>query len=343
MIKKKLIIALTATLLIGNSVISTTTFADANKNELQTIAENQTQEYPNNIFIRGIQVQSHIYHGGYIKFDVSDPENKKLKTSDMLGVEYIIHPYFGNNTYFSIKLYNPYGNLKASVDLKGNDKLSKLNQINNVGFEYGDYLKISVAQQNVLRINGNILNNQSYSGDVIPNWVLKQNHYEITEKGLKLVYENGQVSDIQQGYWKNTSAGPALILDAKFKLGDKIFDSTYSQTLLIKNAKGEVVREISGVSIDKFSENPNNLNGAEFTLTKKQIQGLPIGEYTFVLRINKDAQKVADINLVQNEDNDLSTNINDTKPFTMGTRVYTFKTENSRTGLVKLEIKSASF
>lgn len=343
MIKKKLIIALAATLLIGNSVISTTTFADTNKNEIQTISENKTQKYTNDIFIRGIEVQGHRYHGGYIKFDVSDPENKKFKVSDMLGFQYAIHPYFGNNTYFSVNLYDPYGKLKASVDLKGNDRLDKLNQINNVGFNYGDYLKINVAQLNTLRINGTILNNKKYEGNVIPRWVLEQNHYEITEKGLKLVYETGGVSDIQQGYWKNTSAGPAFILDAKFKAGNRTFDSTYSQTLLIRNEKGETVREITGVSTDKFSEDPNNLNGAEFTLNKKQIQGLPTGEYTFVLRINKNGQKVTDIAIVQNEDNDLSTNINDTKPFTMGTKVYTFKTENSRTGLVKLEIKSDSF
>ena len=343
--KKKLIIALAATLILGQASFTTQAFATTNKNTVQTISENQKQVYKNRIFVRGIDIQSHAYHGAYIDFDVTDPQNKKLVVNDMKGEQYAIHPNFRD--YFSVKLYDAYGNLKKEVSLHGWDNLSKLNELNDTPFEYGDYLKFTHAEpKNRLTVSGSVIG--GFSDPKLYPWVLQQYHHEITEEGLKLVYETGGVSTVQESYWDDTYDNSTFALNTKFGIKQNTFDSSYSEKLLIKDKDGKVVQEVDGYSLNWYSEDPNNYNGAQYILNKSVFENLKEGKYTFVTRVMKDGKKVTDIALTQNENTNplaryiVNRNINDNGTQTIGDKTYTFKTEYSRTGQVFLEVKNIS-
>lgn len=347
--KKKLIIALATVLIVGQATVSTTVFAESNKKSVETISETQKQEYPNKITVRGLGLEGHAYRGADIGLNT---ETKKFEVSGMSGTAYRIHYRFGDNKYFTLKLYDAYGNLKKELDLKGVDKVNKLNELNDVSFEYGDFIRLYHAEsKDRLGITGDMVH-RLYP--TLYKWVLEQNIYQITEAGLKEVYdyEGRRISDAKESYWDDTYDNSTFTLNAKFGIIEpnktsKTFDSSYNSTLVIKKDGSEVVKT-PGYALNWFSEDPNNYNGAQFVLTKDVFEHLDEGKYTFVTRIEKDGRTIANIDLVQNENRNpfsryvVNTNINDNGTQIIGDKAYTFTTEYSRTGQITLEVKNVN-
>ena len=348
--KKKLVLLLAATLLVGTSSLTTPVHAAINTNQIETASEKAAAQYPSRIFFKAMDIQNLPYHGAFIDFDISDPKNKKIVISDMLGGSLGVNTSIaGRAEYFSFKLYDPYGNLKKDVSLIGYDKLEKLNVLNDTPFDYGDYFKLSDVFSS--RIDGTLLNNPY---PFFTSVILNNNHFTITEKGLKLVPDSEVAtgsSEVKESYWDDTydETYPNtnfFTLNAKFDYNYQEFDQSYSETLLVKKQDGTVVKEIAGTSVPWYSTGLSSYNGSQFLFNKGVLQDLEEGTYSFSMKLLKDGSEIATMDLVQNETQNLLSryvvhkNINDTGSKTLDNKTYTFKTSNGRTGNVLLEVKN---
>lgn len=359
--KNKIILTLATILIASQPIVNGLAFAETKTQETTTISQNVQKDYKNKIDFRGIDVQGHIYHGGQIQFDVSDPDNKKINVTDVRGYQYATHPYFGNDTYMSVTLSDAYGNVKKSVDVKGNDRIDKMCELTGTTFEYGDYLKITHKEApSRLKIDGSVINDFSY--DHIPTWVLDQYHYRITEEGLQLVWDSVLNAEVKESYWDDTYDNSTFALNAKFAFDNQRISKEYNEKLLIKNSNGEVVKEIDGTSLNWFSQDANIYDSAQFILNKDILENLEAGTYSFTLQVLKNGNVQTNIDLLQNEntkpfapiirpntisENDrvslrynVHKNINENEEKTIGNKSYKFKTTHSKTGKVLLEVKN---
>lgn len=359
--KNKIILTLATILIASQPIVNGLAFAETKTQETTTISQNVQKDYNNKINFRGIEVQGHIYHGGQIQFDVSDPTNKKINVTDVRGSQYPTHPYFGNDTYMSVTLSDAYGNVKKSVDVKGNDRIDKMCELTGTTFEYGDYLKITHREApSRLKIDGKVINDFSY--DHIPTWVLNQYHYRITEKGLQLVWDSVLNAEVKQSYWDDTLDNSTFTLNAKFAFDNQKISNEYSEKLLIKDSNGNEVGKIDGKSLNWFSEDADIYNSAQFILKKDILENLKEGTYSFTLQVLKNGKVQTNIDLLQNENTkpvnpiirpnaisehdkislryNVYKNINDTEEKIIGNKSYKFKTTDSKTGNVLLEVKN---
>ncbi len=135
----------------------------------------------NEIQIRGRGLEAHKYRGFNVNFNTS---TMKLDVNGMLADSYQIHELLPNDVYTEIKLYDKEGSLKSEFSMKGKDLVRKALEINNMSFEFGDFIEVYHIQHTNY-VTGNIKNKT-------PG---KRNTYLITETGLE------QVSEIQ---YKNT-------------------------------------------------------------------------------------------------------------------------------------------
>lgn len=361
--KNKIILTLATVLIASQPIFNGLAFAETKTQETTTISQNVQKDYKNKIDFRGIDVQGHIYHGGQIQFDVSDPDNKKINVTDVRGYQYATHPYFGNDTYMSVTLSDAYGNVKKSVDVKGNDRIDKMCELTGTTFEYGDYLKITHKEApSRLKIEGSVINDFSY--DHIPTWVLNQYHYRITEEGLQLVWDSVLNAEVKESYWDDTLGNSTFALNAKFAFDNQKISKEYNEKLLIKDSNGTVVREIDGTSLNWFSEDADIYNSAQFILNKDILESLEEGTYSFTLQVLKNGNVQTNIDLLQNENTkpfapiirpntisehdrvslryNVHKNINETEEKTIGNKSYKFKTTHSKTGNVLLEVKKST-
>lgn len=349
--KKKLVLLLAATLLVGSSAIATPTSAAINTNKIETTSEKIAVKYPSRIFVNAMDVHNLEYHGAYIDFDITNPRNKKIVINGMLGGSLGVDTSIaGRNMFFSLKLYSSQGELKKEVSLTGYDKLEKLNEINNTTFNYGDYLKLAFGTPRAFRIDGTLLNN---SYPFFTSVVLNNNRFKITENGLKLVPDSATPvasSEVKECYWDNTTLPNTTLftLNAKFGYNDQEFDRTYKQTLLLKKEDGTVVEEITGTSVPWYSIDLNSYNGSQFLFREELLEDLEDGIYSLSMKLEKNNKEIFTTDLVQNgPENSLNKyvvhkNINDTGSKTLHGKTYEFKTDNGRTGNVLLEVKNSS-
>ena len=128
--------------------------------------------YPNVIKVLGLPVQGHKNpHGFHIEFDT---ENQKLKITNVYGIQYGMNSNFGSNDYIKIELIGENGQVKETLDLKGNIETRKALDLNGVDFKYRDTIKIH-HEEGVDRYEVTNLEGQTGRTDY---------EYKITAKGL---------------------------------------------------------------------------------------------------------------------------------------------------------------
>lgn len=126
-----------------------------------------------------------------IRFKINfDPVNMKITVTERDGKIFT----FSNEEYFKFILHSSNGEVKQQVIMTGRDRSDseKLNAIDNISFEFGDYISVWHAESNnMLYIGGQVADvdtpnqNHDYSNGV-PNEVLAR-RFRITSEGLTLV------------------------------------------------------------------------------------------------------------------------------------------------------------
>ena len=143
------------------------------------------EEYPNTIEIHGKNYE----HSGdlkdKIKFNVI---TKKLEVTPTLSNNAngnnFLHTNYGNNEYFSIKIFDANGKIKLNKTFLGVSTTQEVaNVLNNFQFDYGYIIKMFHAEPNRLKFTGEVINgaiSQSEIGSKNSSWFL-----EITPFGLR--------------------------------------------------------------------------------------------------------------------------------------------------------------
>ncbi|MPQ43300.1 immunoglobulin-like domain-containing protein, partial [Clostridium tarantellae] len=128
--------------------------------------------------------------GNYEKFKIEFEElEKKLKIKDVRNSP--IHVYFHNRRYFTFHLLDKNYREKVKITLNGNDlgTSSKLNQLENFKYEYGDIIKLEHAEPGRLKITGDIIDKRENYLDGVGNRDNIDNvYFQITANGLKSIY-----------------------------------------------------------------------------------------------------------------------------------------------------------
>ena len=242
--KKKLVIILAATLLVGNAKIATTALAATNTKQLENYSKEITKEYPSKFYFGVPTSEGESPRNSYISFDVSDPNHKTINLTNIIEGDKPIAPEYWYR-YFSLNLYDPYGNLKKTVAVKGTDSLNTLaERLNGTEFKYGDFLTFTHQESDkYFKVDG--VFQDKFFDDFIPRWVLSNYQFKITEAGLKLDPMYVHVAEVKESYWDDTYDEKFpnhrfFTLNVKFGvdldgLDIDNFDETFKQTLLVKD------------------------------------------------------------------------------------------------------------
>ncbi|MPQ43054.1 immunoglobulin-like domain-containing protein [Clostridium tarantellae] len=174
--KKKKLIALVISAILG-----------INQNIAIVLAEEKEEKkLKNNI----IHVNGLAQYSNSNKFDITfDEGNKEFRVINQRDI--VIQPYFKENKYFQIQIFNKLGIEKLNVNIVGVDKgnSDKLNILNGFKYEYGDIIKLWYAEPGRDSIDGNIIEAKEDYSDKIQNRDYIDNVvFEITENGLKSIY-----------------------------------------------------------------------------------------------------------------------------------------------------------
>ncbi|MGL5244553.1 MAG: immunoglobulin-like domain-containing protein, partial [Sarcina sp.] len=109
----------------------------------------------------------------------------------------VMHYVLKNHEYFSIQILDKNMKEKLNISLKGGEKPTsyKLNNLENLKYEYGDFIKIYHKEpRGRLKIDGEIIDGKENYADGINNInnvdEVRNMAFQITENGLKYIYNN---------------------------------------------------------------------------------------------------------------------------------------------------------
>lgn len=153
----------------------------------------------------GIVFQGNVYGQGHtvrdaftLKFNIN---TKKLEVTN--GDPNVIFRYGNNNAvYHKIYIYNNEGQLKTTrpIELRGNEKFdsNSTQQLNQISFDYGDYIKLEPEHAIRIKITGPVRNQlEDYTDGGNYEDDFKKTRFYITEEGLKSVLEPKEINENQ--------------------------------------------------------------------------------------------------------------------------------------------------
>lgn len=153
----------------------------------------------------GIVFQGNVYGQGHtvgdaftLKFNIN---TKKLEVTN--GDPNVIFRYGNDNAvYHKIYIYNNEGQLKTTqpIQLRGNEKFdsNSTQQLNQISFDYGDYIKLEPEHAIRIKITGPVRNQlEDYTDGGNYEDDFKKTRFYITEEGLKSVLEPKEINENQ--------------------------------------------------------------------------------------------------------------------------------------------------
>ena len=157
------------------------------------------------IIRNGIVFQGNVYGQGHtvgdaftLKFNIN---TKKLEVTN--GDPNVIFRYGNNNAvYHKIYIYNNEGQLKTTqpIQLRGNEKFdsNSTQQLNQISFDYGDYIKLEPEHAIRIKITGPVRNQlEDYTDGGNYEDDFKKTRFYITEEGLKSQLEPKEINGNQ--------------------------------------------------------------------------------------------------------------------------------------------------
>lgn len=157
------------------------------------------------IIRNGIVFQGNVYGQGHtvrdaftLKFNIN---TKKLEVTN--GDPNVIFRYGNNNAvYHKIYIYNNNGQLKTTqpIELRGNEKFdsNSTQQLNQISFDYGDYIKLEPEHAIRIKITGPVRNQlEDYTDGGNYEDDFKKTRFYITEEGLKSQLEPKEINENQ--------------------------------------------------------------------------------------------------------------------------------------------------
>jgi hypothetical protein len=124
-------------LTVGYSEIQAQTVPQTKMIQSNGKQEDPEQTHTNRISLKGLNGRL-----GDIDFDF---ENKCIRI-DNLSNWSTIHSYYGEETFYKIRILDHSLKEKYSLTLKGNDPMSKLNEFNNFNYEDRDYIELYAVE-----------------------------------------------------------------------------------------------------------------------------------------------------------------------------------------------------
>lgn len=153
----------------------------------------------------GIVFQGNVYGQGHtvgdaftLKFNIN---TKKLEVTN--GDPNVIFRYGNDNAvYYKIYIYNNNGQLKTTqpIQLRGNEKFdsNSTQQLNQISFDYGDYIKLEPEHAIRIKITGPVRNQlEDYTDGGNYEDDFKKTRFYITEEGLKSQLEPKEINENQ--------------------------------------------------------------------------------------------------------------------------------------------------
>lgn len=157
------------------------------------------------IIRNGIVFQGNVYGQGHtvrdaftLKFNIN---TKKLEVTN--GDPNVIFRYGNNNAvYYKIYIYNNNGQLKTTqpIQLRGDERFysNSTKQLNEISFDYGDYIKLEPEHAIRIKITGPVRNQlEDYTDGGNYEDDFKKTRFYITEEGLKSVLEPKEINGNQ--------------------------------------------------------------------------------------------------------------------------------------------------
>lgn len=263
----------TETSTTGETTTSTETSQLEKANETPVTETQATTEYPQEILFKGIGISGNL-NKAKLKFDPTTYD----VTPEILVGGYPWHSYF-SGTYYKITVYKKgavLGDTGTVVfEVKGTDtvKLSQMTQIESFDFDKGDMLQIWSAEAKfnflglpVIASDG--IGTIDYSKNVVSKEKFENSVYEITDKGLKEIYNKAPVASGQeiplyslygQGDWSDGELDSAAI---------------YSDMVFMDDRDENGVYQSNGYQIGE------KLGSINYTITNKPTDNIASGIWT---------------------------------------------------------------
>ena len=234
-----------------------------------------------------------------------------------------INPELGDNPAFKIRIYDGSGQVRTTIELNGSDtgESTKLDELNEVEFRYGDTIRVWSADTKFLRITGNINKD-----------IQKENEAEQTEFE-SVNYEDG--TD-KQDYFNNVAFKTAESgLTAYYNKAPEIKISSLIDENKLNLLFGEEVNLLNGVTVsdDRDTLNPDNIEITGEELVNKN----EIGSYKVTYKLTdtwgRSTSKDVTVNVISNmKNNEIevygeTTNNQSEHKFTLKFNIYTNKFE----------------
>lgn len=234
-----------------------------------------------------------------------------------------INPELGDSPAFKIRIYDGSGQVRTTIELNGSDtgKSTKLDELNEIDFSYGDTIRVWSADTKSLRITGNINKD-----------IQKENEAEQTEFE-SVNYEDG--TD-KQDYFNNVAFKTAESgLTAYYNKAPEIKISSLIDENKLNLLFGEDVNLLNGVTVsdDRDTLNPDNIEITGEELVNKN----EIGSYKVTYKLTdtwgRSTSKDVTVNVISNmKNNEIevygeTTNNQSEHKFTLKFNIYTNKLE----------------
>ena len=234
-----------------------------------------------------------------------------------------INPELGDNPAFKIRIYDGSGQVRTTIELNGSDtgESTKLDELNESDFSYGDTIRVWSADTKSLRITGNINKD-----------IQKENEAEQTEFE-SVNYEDG--TD-KQDYFNNVAFKTAESgLTAYYNKAPEIKISSLIDENKLNLLFGEDVNLLNGVTVsdDRDTLNPDNIEITGEELVNKN----EIGSYKVTYKLTdtwgRSTSKDVTVNVISNmKNNEIevygeTTNNQSEHKFTLKFNIYTNKLE----------------
>ncbi|MPQ44036.1 putative mucin/carbohydrate-binding domain-containing protein, partial [Clostridium tarantellae] len=202
--KSKKIIALVVAASLINSVSNLGVLVNATEKAVKNI-NIQTQKEKSNIENNIINICGYIEKKVDFKIGFNDTK-KEFKVYDQTSN--MLHKDFGDNKFWSIRIFDSVGNEKKYIELKGIDYANseKLNDLNGFKYEYGDYIELWHKESMLFKqsIDGNIIDVfDKYNVKLPINDLVR---FKITKEGLKVIPTSKNLDNtvicIKGDWWK---------------------------------------------------------------------------------------------------------------------------------------------
>ena len=215
----------------------------------------------------------------------------------------MINERIGDGIAFKISIYGPNGNEKATINLQGNDKgtSTKLDILNEVNYEEGDYIRLWASEPKNLIITGDIgkeegINNQGYYNEDYNDGIddddfMNNVAFIANNSGLTSIYNEapkiinvtdrivffGDEPELLSGIVVSDDKDNDIEVEDIKIIGEVNQDEIgiYSITYVLTDSWGRstsqdvrviVVSKISQNTIDVYGNSSNNTNEKKFTL-----------------------------------------------------------------------------